>query len=149
MEYKSNASSVITKLLNIFNDQHLDTMRHEMAQGLLSSNLRRIHNDGKDVNNVSIGSYSIKPIYINPKRSPKSFTPEGKEPGHNVNNRKTKYFAAGYRQFKTVIGKGSKVNLQLFGTLMADFQTQRIPRGYAIGFMSDYGVKVSEVNEKR
>ena len=55
-----------------------DRWASEVCQSLYASNIRRVHNSGQAVNGSSIGHYSTKPIYVNPKNSPVKFTPKGK-----------------------------------------------------------------------
>lgn len=87
----------------------------------------RIFNDGKDSLNTKIGNYNTsKPIYVNPKNSPKKFPTKGKLGNTKKKNGepyKTSYFTS-YKQFRSAIGRATdKVNLQLFGQLQNDFVT--------------------------
>lgn len=77
----------------------------------------RIFENGQDTNGQSIGEYSTKPIYISKKNSPRS-AGEVKENSY--------FFPGGYKQFKEEIGRGSQVNLRLFGDLMRDFLTPKV-----------------------
>lgn len=104
----------------------------------------RIFVNGEAADDRKIGSYnSTNPIYVNPKNSPRKFTPEGKpkETGKKGARSKTRiietdsgterlkfkhttrYFES-YKAFRGYIGrKTDVVNLNLFGILQNDFIT--------------------------
>ncbi len=147
MKYKSNMDAVLSKLKDMLNPDKLDALYLEIATNVHASNLRRIHNDGQDVNGRTIGHYSTKPFYMNPKRSPRGFAPQGK---NGAKNRKTRYFSGGYKQFRSVIGRpNNKVDLQLSGGLLHDFQIKRIYGGYVIGFMTKHGSDIAKGMETK
>lgn len=85
----------------------------------------RIFIEGKNTSESNIGRYnSTDPIYVNPRNSPRKFTPAGK-PGSNVkkSKRATRWFAS-YRDYRAAAGRETaKVNLNLFGLLQSDFVT--------------------------
>jgi len=138
MEYKSNASEVIGNLKK--NLMTADQLVSSISQMIYASNLRRIHNEGRTVDGKAIGVYSRKPMYVNPKYSPKKFAPKGKtgrEYFKNGKQHKTRYFKDGYTGFRRTIGRStSVVNFQLTGTLLANWQLQFVPGGSQIGFAS-------------
>jgi hypothetical protein len=140
MNYKSNLNRVITNLKkSLISIEALDKLTLEVAAGVMASNLRRIHNEGKNVNDSSIGKYSTKSIYVNPANSPRRFATAGKNSNKskfkNGKQRKTKYFKDGYKGFRAEIGRETGyVNLQLTGSLKADFNIQKSNNGYSIGF---------------
>lgn len=171
MNYKSNMNRVLTKLKkSIVSAEAIDKLTLDVAAGVRASNLRRIHNEGKNVRNGKIGSYSTTPIYVNPANSPRKFTPEGKPTKFRKKTKKTfkfysetsssgyiektttmvavgnktfkngkphkiKYFAQGYKGFRDKIGRETAyVNLQLTGSLKADFNILKSSNGYTIGF---------------
>ena len=169
MEYKSNIQSV---LLNIDNKlkkaSDVSALQRTIATYLMASNLRRIHNNGLNVDGKMIGSYSVKPMYMNPKYSPKKFEPVGKngrtyfktnkadrrkfESAYGVRmsgkKHQTRYFRAGYFGFRALIGREiGFVNLQLSGKLKLDWGMIQEGKNYVIGFRSSYGTNVSEGNE--
>lgn len=86
----------------------------------------RIFLDAKDKNGGNIGDYKSEDIYINPKNSPKKFTPKGKDGNTKKKNGepyKTGYFA-NYLEYKKTIGENKRVNtvnLVLFGELSRDW----------------------------
>lgn len=101
----------------------------------------RIFEKGIDGNGAAIGTYSKNEIYVNPANSPRSFPLKGKGQGDRKTvgtfdiatrkanrtdvkegnqERRTAYFED-YGAFKSAIGRGSKVNLLLFGHLQSAF----------------------------
>lgn len=87
---------------------------------------QRIFIDGKNKSGSEIGDYSPNEVRINPKDSPKNFTPRGKNGKTKKENGepyKTGYFA-NYLEFKKTIGRNKNTNtvdLQLFGELSRDW----------------------------
>jgi hypothetical protein len=92
---------------------------------------KRIFLEGKAKDGTSIGDYGYEELYVNPKNSPKKFTPRGKSgKTKKANGEKyvTGYFA-NYLEFKKTIGKNKGVNtvdLQLFGELSRDWANARV-----------------------
>lgn len=86
----------------------------------------RIFIDAKNKTGGDIGDYSPNEVRINPKNSPKNFTPRGKNgqtKKKNGEKYKTGYFA-NYLEFKKAIGRNKGVNtvdLLLFGELSRDW----------------------------
>ena len=146
MEYKSNLNEVLNRLKsNLLSTEAQDKLFLKCAQVTYASNMRRVFNQGLNVNMKVIGHYSTKPIYINPKISNKSFSPIGKKGKIG----KTRYFPGGYKQFKSVIGLGTRVNLTLTSGLMNNFQMLKVKGGYQIGFLSSKYAKISDGLEKK
>lgn len=86
----------------------------------------RIFNEG-GAKEGQIGQYnSTDPIYINPAKSPKKFTPQGKY-GDKVHKNKQPYktrFFPSYKNFRQTIGRPTdKVNLNLSSNMERDFVT--------------------------
>lgn len=131
---------VITNIENVGLDKvFFDRWAREVVQALYASNVRRVHNSGQAVDGSSIGHYSIKPIYVNPKNSPVQFTPKTTV----KKNPKTKYFPGGYKEFRGSIGRTeTPVNLQLSGRLKEDFGFVQEGENWALGFNSSYGEKL-------
>jgi hypothetical protein len=112
----------------------------------------RIHEEGKAADGSDIGTYSTKPIYVNPANSPRKFPTVGKT-GKSIftsgekkgQKHKTKYFAEGYSDFKTTIGRNEigKVNLFLTGGLSNGFTLIETEKGFGLGFINDELVKRS------
>lgn len=148
MTYESNIDQVvvnISKMITGFLDKN--SVVKEVATTIKASNLRRIHTEGKDVNENPIGKYDTDPIYVNPKNSPKKFTGIGKGKKTKFKNgrpHKTRYFKDGYKGFRAKIGADvTKVNLSLFGRLSKEFVQQQRGKDWVLGFSSE------EANNKR
>ncbi len=142
MTYKSNVQSVIVGLKNKVILGNPDEMYREISLGIMASNNRRIHNEGRNINESQIGDYSTKKMYVNPINSPVKFSPNP--------NRKTRKFDTGYKGYRGFIGRDTtKVNLQLSGALKADFKILKIQNGYALGFESARGKDISEGMESK
>lgn len=86
------------------------------ARDVLPEMADRIFEKGQATDLTPIGSYSTKPIYIEKTRSPRAA---------GIAKKKTYFFPGGYREFKSKIGRGEKVNLRVFGRLMMDFLTPK------------------------
>lgn len=168
MEYRSNANAVLLNLENrLKKASDVSALQRTIGAFLFASNLRRIHTNGLDVGMKRIGAYSVKPIYVNPKNSPKSFEPMGKTgkvffktekglrkslqlAGSVVKGRmhQTRYFKAGYFGFRATIGRDvSVVNLNLSGKLRLDWAMEQSGKNWIIGFRSKYGHQVAQGNE--
>ena len=95
------------------------------ARDTMAMQAGRIFVEGKDSADSSIGKYSTKPLYLNPKKSPKKFAVKGKTGKSKFKNGKphqTRYFADGYKGFRNTIGRQTKfVDLSLVGDLQSDF----------------------------
>lgn len=155
MLYETNISKVINDLKGkLSKASDMSQLQRTIATNLKASNLRRIHNDGMAVSGESIGSYSTRATYINPKTSPRKFAGEGKTGKTKFKStgslHKTKFFKGGYKEFRSFVGReASKVNLQLSGTLLKAWQAEQQGKDWVIGFNSSYGKKVAEGNEER
>ncbi len=112
------------------------------VQGLM---LERITEKGLDANGAQIGKYSTKPIYVNPETAPRKFATVGKH-GENVfrfgikksQKHKTGYFAGGYDEFKTVIGRNiGSVNLFLTGLMRDEFVLIETQEGWGLGWLNN------------
>ena len=131
----------------------------------LAKRSKRIFTDGKNSANGNIGQYSTKPLYINPNKSPKKFSPIGKT-GNKVfksgkkagQPHKTKYFDTGFKQFRGEIGRQSNfVNLNLFGNLKSNFENNSRGQAtpikvsnleYIVGLDRENALKKSGLTEK-
>lgn len=154
MSYQSNISTVVVDLkkqLEGFLDDN--KIVRKVATTLAASNVRRIHNDGKAVDGSGIGTYDTTPIYVNPKKSPKKFTPQGKT-GERVfksgKKHKTRYFDKGYKGFRATIGRETgKVDLNLTAKLEFSFQPEARGNDWVVGFTSAKEAAKARGNEKR
>jgi hypothetical protein len=88
--------------------------------------MERIFTRGEKADGSKIGQYSTKPIYINPKISPKKFTGKGKNDKRNNKTHKTRYFAEGYKGFRQFINRPSeKIDLGLSYDLRFDLSNSK------------------------
>ncbi len=83
------------------------------ARDILPEISTRVFEEGKNPKLGDIGEYSTKPIYISKKATPKI--------AGGIDKPKTIFYPGGYKEFKTDIGRGPKVNLRLFGRLQQAF----------------------------
>lgn len=97
---------------------------------------KRIYQQGKDANGGKIGQYSTKPTSISRKNQSR-------------NTGKT-YFKGGYREYKSLIGKGSAfVNLRNTDQEMMDYGVRIIGKNkYGFGFNNEFNFKKSNWNEE-
>lgn len=104
---------------------------------VLSVQKRRIFESGRDDKGAKIGSYSTKPISIARKDQAR-------------NTGKT-HFKGGYREYKSLIGKGSAtVNLRNTDQMMMDYGVHILGRNkYGLGFNNLFNYQKSEWNEER
>lgn len=104
---------------------------------VLAGQKQRIFQRGKDANGGKIGNYSTKPISIARKN-------QSRQTGKT-------YFRGGYKEYKSLIGKGSStVNLRNTDQMMMDYGIQIISRNeYGLGFTNQFNFNKSEWNEER
>lgn len=148
-----------------------DMAMREAGSSTLGNMIVRIHEEGKASDGSDIGTYSTKPIYINPKNSPVKFGTSGKYKDYTDGNgnrvlkpatdtfkggrragekHTTKYFDGGYKEFREDAGRdSSKVNLDLTGGLKQGLQLLPTSRSYSIGFMNDEQARRAEGLEKK
>ncbi len=98
---------------------------------------KRIFQEGKASDESKIGKYSTKTISISKKQQAK-------------NTGKT-YFKGGYREYKTLLGKGSStVNLRNTDQTMMDLGTTVVARNqYGIGFNNEFNANKIEWAEEK
>lgn len=98
---------------------------------------KRIFQQGKASDESKIGTYSTTPISISKKQQAK-------------NTGKT-YFKGGYRQYKSLVGKGSSfVNLRNTDQTMMDLGTTVISKNqYGIGFNNEFNADKMEWAEEK
>lgn len=152
MKYSDNIAEVLSNIEGkLKKASDVSKLNRTIGTYLKASNLRRIHNEGLAVNGSRIGNYSSVPLYLNPKHSPRAFTPKGKNGQMKFKNgklHKTAYFH-GWKGFRSAIGReSSTVNLQLSGKLLKDWLMEQQGDNFIIGFRSKYGSVVSQGNEE-
>jgi hypothetical protein len=133
---------IVNKLTDLQKGEFGNNLLREVATTQLAEMKVRIFEDGQDENNGAIGSYSTKPIYVNPNNSPKKFTPIGKTGNNKFSDgrpHKTRYFAQGYKGFKTEIGRNKTGTVNL--SLSRDFQNKMTiiatNNGWGIGWLEN------------
>ncbi|MGR3220321.1 MAG: hypothetical protein ACUZ8H_10980 [Candidatus Anammoxibacter sp.] len=113
MSYTSNMGVVVDKLnVQLKGVKNQDKMLRDIAVSLERSNLRRIHNEGKNVAGGKIGTYTPVTMAIR-KRSDK-ISPVNRSSSTNV-------------------------ILSFTGKLSKEFQTGVISDGWGVGFTTVYG----------
>lgn len=107
------------------------------VNSVLAEQKKRIFQQGKASNGGKIGSYSTEPISISKKN-------QARQTGKT-------YFKGGYRQYKSLIGKGANtVNLRNTDQMMMDLGTTVVGKGkYGIGFTNQFNADKAEWNEER
>jgi hypothetical protein len=107
------------------------------VNSVLAQQKKRIFENGKSSAGSKIGSYSTTPISISKKNQAR-------------NTGKT-YFKGGYRQYKSLTGKGSNtVNLRNTDQMMMDLGTTVVGKGkYGIGFNNQFNADKAEWNEEK
>lgn len=116
----------------------------------------RIFLQGKNKSGNDIGDYSPNEVHINPKNSPKNFTPRGrngKTKKKNGEPYKTGYFA-NYLEFKKTIGRNKNTNtvdLILFGELSRDWANAKTvakaePKKISV---NEYVIDLMDINVKK
>ncbi len=104
---------------------------------VLAQQKRRIFQDGKAANESQIGTYGTKPISIAKDKQAR-------------NTGKT-YFKGGYREYKSLVGKGSSfVNLRNTDQMMMDLGTTVVsPKEFGIGFQNELNGNKSQWMEDK
>lgn len=104
---------------------------------VMAAQKKRIFQEGKSASEAKIGEYGTKPISIAKKNQAK-------------NTGKT-YFKGGYREYKSLVGKGSSfVNLRNKDQMMIDLGTTIVgPKEYGIGFQNEINGSKKEWMEKK
>lgn len=104
---------------------------------VLAAQKKRIFQDGKSATEAQIGTYSTKPISISKSKQSRS---TGKT-----------YFKGGYREYKSLTGKGSSyVNLRNTDQMQMDLTAQVVgPKEFGIGFTNEFNANKAEWNETK
>ena len=133
-----------------------EDMEREVATTMVAEIGNRIHNQGKATDGSDIGTYSTKPIYVNPKNAAgKTFKTAGKNSAEskfkNGKPRATRYFGGGYSEFKSTIGRNQlgKVNLSLSGDMNQKFVVIPTEQGYGVGWNEEEYKQRAEYFEKK
>lgn len=115
--------------------QQTDRIMVATLSTVLAQHKKRIFQSGKDASGSKIGDYSTRPISISRK-------------DQSRNTGKT-YFEGGYRQYKSLIGKGgTTVNLRNTDQMMMDYGLHILGRKeYGLGFNNKFNFDKSNWNE--
>jgi hypothetical protein len=122
---------------------HVNAMIRDKRAGIaavnsvLAAQKKRIFQDGKASNESKIGTYSTTPISISKKS-------QAKQTGKT-------YFKGGYRQYKSILGKGASfVNLRNTDQMMMDLSTQLVAvNQFGIGFNNEFNAEKMEWMEEK
>jgi hypothetical protein len=158
-EYESNIDDILKSLNGKLSKiDKSKSMIREIASTLYANITRRIHNEGQDVNDSPIGSYSTKPTlvgassFINKTAANKVFGSAAKRKQLEWVTYKGRHLAVlegGYKQIRSLEGKDtSNVNLFRTGQLRRDFGFEAQGKDYVIGFKSEYGSKLKKYQEE-
>lgn len=148
-----------------------DKLLRKIAVSIGGEVRNRIHVQGLKSDGTDIGKYNdTDPLYVNPKKSPRTFKPEGKPKkvgvfksgkrkgedkfaGNKTN--KTRYFES-YKAFRDYVGvQTNKVNLSLNNAGMEqDFKAVadnpiKTNTGYGLGFTNDINALKAEGHEEK
>jgi hypothetical protein len=156
----TNLADVERNLLSQYKStEKLNNLTRIVALTLMDEIRWRIENKGKAADNAKIGSYSKSPIYVSLSRSPKKFAPLGKQLKSgkrrskfaNGKSHRSRYFAGGYNEFKTSIGRNTlgSVNLYLTGQFLNSMTILPTSRGWGIGWNENSFVKRAKHFQKK
>lgn len=131
-------SGLSVKLTALAENEYKNILR-TVATSMNGVISERIHEQGLDANGAKIGNYDTKPIYVNPNKATRKFPTQGKDGKTKFIStglpHKTKYFAGGYNEFKTQVGKNiGSVNLNLSGQMSNQFTVIATQNGYGLGW---------------
>lgn len=126
----------ITGLVDDLNKSIRDDRKLRVALvTTLSRHKARIFEQGLAANGSQIGKYSTTPASISKKR-------QARQTGHT-------YFAGGYSQYKSEIGKNpGRVILRDSDQMYADYGLQGSSGDYGFGFQNDFNADKSVWNEE-
>lgn len=164
---KTNIGSVLSPLILKVQDfkagnPAYDNVLREVALQALADVRTRIHQEGKASDGNDIGEYSKEPIYVSVEQNKnigKSFgRPIGKTGRSKFKggekkgqDHKSRYFAGGYNEYKTTIGRNvlGKVNLSLTGQLDNQLTVIATQNGYGLGWANDEMLERAKHLEKK
>lgn len=135
--------------------QGYDSTLREVATAMRAEVSRRIHSAGKNSNDAPIGNYSTKPMYVSLSAVPK---PKGVGRGKSGQTKfkdgsphRSKYYASGYLDYKTDVGRNKlgTVNLSLTGQLSNQFSVIATSNGYGLGWSNDEMYNRSQALQKK
>jgi hypothetical protein len=126
--------------INVSEEKLLPVM-NEIAIQLLRTIKRRVHSDGLDIYESSIGTYSTQPMYANPRTGATliglpNAGKTGRTKFNNGKDHKTRYYSDGYKGWRRANRrKTDKVDLYFKGDLDRSFTFQRVnAKWFTLGF---------------
>lgn len=126
-------SKIIDKLNAAIKDERFQRIA---ASTVLASYKQRIFAQGQDAKNSKIGTYGTKPISISKKN-------QARQTGKT-------YFAGGYAEYKTAIGRNpGYVNLRNTDQMMMDLGLIRNGANFSFGFQNNINGDKSVWMEKK
>lgn len=130
------ASKGYSQLIDQVNEMlNTDKIMFATLSTVFAQHKQRIFEKGNDANDSTIGQYSTTPISVSKKN-------QARQTGKT-------YFKGGYREYKSLSGKGSRVNLRNTDQMMMDYGLDRNGVGsYVFGFSNQFNFDKSEWNEE-
>lgn len=120
----------------------------------LEACLKRIHTEGLASDGSPTGSYSSRPLYVNPARSGQAFAPAGKQ-GRTVFARSGRahtsaWFGGGYAQWRAQSGlPADRVLLSVSGGLRQGLRVMKTNKGFGLGWPDEASFRLALCFEKR
>lgn len=163
MSYTSNINEVIKGLEHKIGHLPLGEITVAVGQSLLASNIERIHEKGKAVDNTPIGQYSTKDMLVGKKSFVKKASWDSvyksnkdKKPSNwrtikkNGKNYRLVVLPGGYKALRQLQGKKTNVvNLNYSSKLQSELNLVAVNNKAEIGFISSYGGTISEAMEDK
>jgi hypothetical protein len=149
---ETNIAAVLTPIIAKLESNELaDRVAKVVASEMLGEIRVRIHQEGKAADGNDIGQYSTEPLYVGVKQNQNIGRSFGAPLGKEFNGKRrskfesgkkagqqhaSRYFADGYKGYKTTIGRNQlgRVNLSLSGQLDAQLVLIQSPLGWGLGW---------------
>jgi hypothetical protein len=161
MSYTSNIQKVLDEIAFKLGHLPIDDITVSIGQALVASNIERIHEKGKAVDNTPIGQYSTKDILVGKKSFAKksawdSLYNSNKKTNNwrtikkNDKNYKLILLKGGYKKLRELQGKKTNVvNLNYTSKLQSELNLVVVNNKADIGFTTSYGGTISEALEDK
>ena len=161
MSYTSNIQKVLDEIAFKLGHLPIDDITVSIGQALVASNIERIHEKGKAVDNTPIGQYSTKDILVGKKSFAKksawdSLYNSNKKTNNwrtikkNDKNYRLILLNGGYKKLRELQGKKTNVvNLNYTSKLQSELNLVVVNNKADIGFTTSYGGTISEALEDK